>query len=96
MSSTQGGLLLVLMGATAVAPWAALVLESRPVREKLARRKVRRTLRAAGLRATPGRTPGTGAPGSSVAVPVSARPGAVFVSVGAVVPLADEPPTLAA
>ncbi|WP_258347923.1 hypothetical protein [Saccharopolyspora gregorii] len=56
MSSTQGQLVLVLMGATAAAPWAALALDSRTVRAKLARRKARRTLRAAGFRAVPGRT----------------------------------------
>ncbi|WP_243793169.1 hypothetical protein [Saccharopolyspora gloriosae] len=56
MSSTQGNLVLVLMGATAAAPWAALALESRAVREKLARRKARRTVRGAGLRTVQGRT----------------------------------------
>ncbi|MEU6131124.1 hypothetical protein ABZ805_18290 [Saccharopolyspora sp. NPDC047091] len=56
MSSTQGPLVLVLMGATAAAPWLALALDSRTVRARLARRKARRTLRAAGFRAVPGRT----------------------------------------
>ncbi|GAA3355938.1 hypothetical protein [Saccharopolyspora gregorii] len=74
MSSTQGQLVLVLMGATAAAPWAALALDSRTVRAKLARRKARRTLRAAGFRTAAGRT------ASITELPVGrapARPGSV-------------------
>lgn len=95
MSSTQGPLVLVLMGATAAAPWAALALESRCVRAKLARHKARRTLRAAGFRAVSRETAPITGPGDRVALAV-APPGEVFVSVGAIVALPDEPPGLAA